>query len=32
VETGAPSLLDRQLEKDVALWQPVIKSHNIALE
>jgi tripartite-type tricarboxylate transporter receptor subunit TctC len=32
VETGPPSLLDSQLEKDVALWGPVIKSHNIALD
>jgi tripartite-type tricarboxylate transporter receptor subunit TctC len=32
VETGAPSLLDQQLQKDVALWGPVIKSHNIVLD
>jgi tripartite-type tricarboxylate transporter receptor subunit TctC len=32
VETGPPALLDSQLTKDVALWGPVIKSHNIVLE
>lgn len=32
VETGPPALLDSQLEKDVALWGPVIKAQNIVLE
>lgn len=32
VSTGAPTLLDDQLAQDVALWGPVIKSENIALD
>lgn len=32
IESGAPSLLDRQLVKDTELWGPVIKSRNIVLE
>ncbi len=32
MEIGPPSLLDRQLEKDVAVWGPVIKAQNIALD
>lgn len=32
VETGAPELLDAQLAKDVALWNPIIKSQNIVLD
>ena len=31
-DTGAPSLLDTQLKQDAALWGPVIKSQNIALD
>jgi tripartite-type tricarboxylate transporter receptor subunit TctC len=31
-DTGAPGVLDAQLQKDAALWGPVIKSQNIVLE
>jgi tripartite-type tricarboxylate transporter receptor subunit TctC len=31
-DTGAPNLLDAQLKEDAALWGPVIKSQNIALD
>jgi tripartite-type tricarboxylate transporter receptor subunit TctC len=31
-DIGAPSLLDTQLKQDAALWGPVIKSQNIALD
>lgn len=32
VQTGPPSLLDDQLAKDIALWGPVIKAHNIVID
>jgi tripartite-type tricarboxylate transporter receptor subunit TctC len=32
LDTGAPEQLDAQLAKDAALWGPVIKAQNIALE
>jgi tripartite-type tricarboxylate transporter receptor subunit TctC len=31
-DIGAPAVLDAQLQKDAALWGPVIKSQNIVLE
>ena len=31
-EIGPPSLLDSQLQKDMAIWGPVIKAQNIALD
>lgn len=32
IEVGGPELLDAQLAKDIALWEPVIKSQNIVLD
>lgn len=32
IDSGPPALLDEQLRKDIALWEPVIKSQNIVLE
>lgn len=31
-ESGPPALLDQQIAKDFALWEPVIKSRNIVLD